>query len=494
MEGKINQKYVWMNMICILVFAVVIIPLWILGYYNYPFADDWSLARITHNVVRENGRMDIFVKSIWESILLWRQKGEPRYASVLFASLQPGIWNEHYYRITTLLMTGGLCIAELLLGAFLLKAHGRENKKLILPILMPSIVIQLLCVPYPVECFYWYAGSVNYTFVFALSIILIVLFLTLLRDDYNKWRFAVIYTLCVILAVIVGGNNYATSLSTACILMSISCVWLFKSRKAFLRTLPITIITVAGLVVCLVAPGNLVRLNEEFGGTTTGTFYAIVMSLYRTGTNIISWTTLKIILMLVLIAPFMWMALKKVSYKFCLPMVFTLWSFGIYATQIVATMYVDGTTGGRRMADILYFAYHIWILINMGYWLGWFQRKYDLKNAKILMKIAIWVREHLWKWFVVSGLLLAMVVVVGELKTLSTYRACVWLVKGYAQDYASAWEERLELLNDDRIKEVYFEPLPGYEELVFYADFQQGECWVNDACEQYYNKNHVGLK
>ena len=81
-----------------------------------------------------------------------------------------------------------------------------------------------------------------------------------------------------------------------------------------------------------------------------------------------------------------------------------------------------------------------------------------------------------------------------ELKSLSTYRACVWLVKGYAFDYAQAWEARLEVLKDDLIQEVYFDPLPGYEELVFYTDLQQGENWVNKACAEYYNKEYVGLK
>ena len=44
------------------------------------------------------------------------------------------------------------------------------------------------------------------------------------------------------------------------------------------------------------------------------------------------------------------------------------------------------------------------------------------------------------------------------------------------------------------MKEVYFDPLPGYEELVFYADFQYGENWVNEACAEYYDKDYVGLK
>ena len=81
-----------------------------------------------------------------------------------------------------------------------------------------------------------------------------------------------------------------------------------------------------------------------------------------------------------------------------------------------------------------------------------------------------------------------------EIKMTSTYRACAWLIKGYAKDYETAWAERLIILKDEEVKEVYFDPLPGYEELVFYADFQPGENWVNNACEVYYEKDYIGLK
>ena len=200
------------------------------------------------------------------------------------------------------------------------------------------------------------------------------------------------------------------------------------------------------------------------------------------------------IVMILLILPSLWKALRGSKYTFRYPVIFSVFTYGIYASQFVPTMYVDGTTGGRRMADVLYYAYHVWVVLNVGYWIGWIQRNEKIVRAGMIDKARNWMEKHLLKWFIAIGLVLMLVIGVTELKQLSTYRACAWLIKGYAEEYAWAWEERLAVLNDESVKEVYFDPLPGYEELVFYADFQPGENWVNNACGAYYEKDYVGLK
>lgn len=490
---KDRKGYWCISVLCLVSFMVIILPLLILGYYDYPSADDWSLASITYHVLQDGGNIIDVLKSISETIMIWREKGEPRYASVFLASLQPGIFGEHFYRITPLLMIGSLSLSEIMFCFYLLKDSGKENKKYILPIIIPSLAVQMLCVPYPVETFYWYTGSVNYTFVFGFFIILITMFLLLAQNRMGKIKTRFVLICSMVIALVVGGNNYATSLSSVCIFITLSVILFFNNKMAFWRTLPITLVTSIGLIVCLVAPGNQVRL-EEFGGTTRGAFYAVSMSLLRTGLNIYSWTTWKIVLMLILSMPFLWKALKEVCYSFRYPVIFTLFTFGIYASQIVATMYVDGTTGGRRMADILYYAYHVWVLLNAGYWMGWLQRKKNLGTLRFIGGAKEWIDRHLVVWFAGVGAILAIVICVTEIKESSTYRACAWLFKGYAKEYAAAWEERLVILNDESIKEVFFDPLPRLEEMVFYADFQPGENWINDACEVYYEKDYVGLK
>lgn len=482
------------NILCVTVTVLVVLPLLILGHFDYPSADDWSLGKLTSQAVKNGEGIIGVLKQAVNTVFVWREKGEPRYANAFFGALQPGIFGEHFYRITPWIMIGSLFVFEILLCVYLLGDRSGGNRKFVLPIIIPSLVIQILCVPYPVETFYWWTGSINYTFIFALSLFLLILFLILRRGKTTKSQTLFLICISVIIAAVIGGDSYAASLSAVCLFAALSFWLLLRDRRAFLRTIPITVTTSAGLALCLIAPGNQIRLNEEFGGTTTGAVYAIWMSLWRTFTNIYSWTEIKILIMMLLIAPFLWKALKTVQYTFRYPILFTLFTFGIYASQIVATMYVDGSTGGRRMADILYYGYHVWVLLNEGYWIGWIQRRKWVEQCSVLMHLRNLLNRRLTLWFCVGGIILAGTVGIRELKTLSTYRACVWLVKGYARDYAQAWEERLEILKDDSVKEVYFDPLPGYEELIFYTDLKYGDNWVNKACAEYYNKEYVGLK
>lgn len=487
-----NKSMNIINMLCIATAFLVTLPLLLLGYFDYPFADDWSLGKFTFQAVKNGDYIVGILRQVVNTVILWREKGEPRFSAVFLAALQPGIWGEHFYRITPWIMIGSLFFAEILFCTYFFQDKERQNRKQILPVVIPSLLIQILCVPYPTETFYWYVGSVNYTFIFSLSLILLYLFLRLIENGMKKRKIIFFVLTGGVLAVIVGGNNYATSLSSACIFVSLSLFLLFKNKRAFFRTAPITFLTVVGLVICIVAPGNQVRLHDEFGGATTGVVYAISMSLWRTFTNIYSWTSLKIIIMMILIAPFMWKATGRLVYRFHYPVLFTVFTFGIYASQITATMYVDGSTGGGRMADILYYAYHVWVLLNEGYWLGWLRRRKLSEKFSGLMKAKTWIDQRLAVWFLTGGIILAGTVGILELKTLSTYRACVWLVKGYARDYAQSWEERLAVLKDDSVKEVYFDPLPGYQELVFYADLEFE--WIEKACAEYYDKDFVRLK
>jgi hypothetical protein len=47
-------------------------------------------------------------------------------------------------------------------------------------------ILQVLYCPYPEESFYWYNGSVNYTFVYSLSLVLLTLYLEIALRETGK--------------------------------------------------------------------------------------------------------------------------------------------------------------------------------------------------------------------------------------------------------------------------------------------------------------------
>lgn len=63
------------------------------------------------------------------------------------------------------------------------------------------------------------------------------------------------------------------------------------------------------------------------------------------------------------------------SYEFHFPGLFTALTFGVYASQATATIYVDGTMGGGRQGAILWYFYVLWMVANVLYWCGWIAKR-----------------------------------------------------------------------------------------------------------------------
>lgn len=481
---KTHEKII--TLLCIVALILVIVPLLILGHYDYPSYDDWTFGLLTRQAVLDGKGLFGVLKAAFETISYYGSGWEPRYAALFLGALQPGIWGEHFYRITPYLIILSLIFSECLFGSLLLCNGHRENYKWLCPILFPSLIIQLLYVPYPTESIYWYVGAINYSFMFCLSLILFYIFFRLSNTQFSKKGLVFFEIIGILAAALIGGNNYSTSLSTVCLFCFCSILFLFRNKKAFWRTLPLTLTVTIGLLLCIISPGNQVRLNTSFNGHTNGIFQSIWMSLTRTCANIYSWTNLKIIIMLLMIFPFLWQALKKLSFQFKMPVLFTLFSFCIYASQITANMYVEGGISACRISDILYYGYHVWLLLNVGYWTGWLQRQSLFKNTKL--------KSHLLTWFCTAGFLLLLSAAVTDIKTTTTFKACSWLLKGTASDYAAVWEDRLTVLHDDSIKNVEFEPIPGATDMIFYADFDPNNPWFSEICAKYYHKDSIGIK
>lgn len=485
------------NLVYILALMAVIFPLLLVGKYNFPSADDWSYGKYAYKALAEGGGLIDVLKCSFEVVAKHYMDWEGRFSNAFLASLQPGIWGEQYYCVVPWMMLGGMIVGELVLAWSLLGAGHKDNKWLVIPIIIPSLLMQILYTPSIVESFYWYTGAVNYTFVFGLSMFLYASFIKIGTGDAKGWKLAVQALMTSLLAVLIGGDNFSTSLSTFLGMAVLSGVFAVFYRRGLRRTWYLTLLTGGSLVTCILAPGNTSRLEGNFGGSTTGNaFEAIWQSLVRTFTNMYSWTNVKVLLVILLIVPFAWMAVKNIKYDFRFPALFTLLTFGIYASQITATLYVDGTTGGGRMAAILYYFYHVWVVGNVCYWIGWIRRVSGTWSPEAMKRLGVVCRvgrKAILPYCAVLGLILCGIIYCCNLKEISSYRAYRDWRQGWAAQYAREWEERLVILKDPAITKVEFAPISVYPESYMYTDLQDedGYVWVNKACASYYGKESI---
>lgn len=492
---KKNLRWILINVMFIIALIIVVFPLLLIGKYNYPSADDWSFGTLGYHALKNGEGFFGVIRAAFATVKSFYISWEGRFSSTFFASLQPGIWGEKYYGVVAWFMIGIVIVSELYLCNSLLKKYAKnEVEWLTIPIIVPPLILQLLYNPAPEESFYWYTGAVNYTFVYGLSLILLALFLKLSTEKYKKesyiWRAAV----TCILAVLVGGNNFSTSLSSFLALFLLSALFLLFDRRAFYRTWFVTTIVGISLLICIVAPGNMVRLNGDFGGVTMGKKKAIAVSLqYALHTVYTESLHIRIALLILLILPFLWKAVKSMNYSFRFPALFTVMTFCLYASQLTPSMYVEkGIHSGRLMA-ILYYSYYVWLVGNVGYWVGWFSRRTN-KMAETLMRIWNRLDKYLLVYCVLMALLLAGTIdQSGGGRSRGAYMS--WQ-EGLPQQYAKEWEDRLAVLHDDRVKEVCFPPISVYPAMIMYTDLEPegGFTWVNSACARYYDKDEIRIE
>lgn len=477
------------NIVCVLALIIILWPLLMIAKYDYPSADDWSFGKYMYQAMQAGKGFAGIFQAIYQTLAqnVW----EARFSILILSALQPAAFGEHFYRITPYLMIGSILLSQLLLLRECIVGQTKENRLLVLPIVIPAAILQILYCPYPEESFYWYNGSVNYTFVYSLSLILMTLYLEIAVREIGKGKRIVFTILACLLAVLVGGNNFATSVSTMCLLMCLQMLFLIYRKDAFRRTWIITLLETLSVLKCITSPLTVTRLNGNFGGSTANSpIMAILLSFERTFLNIISWTNLKVLLLLLFMVPFFWKAVRKMNYNFRFPGLFTVLSFGVYSSQATATIYVDGTMGGGRQGAILWYFYVLWMVANVMYWCGWIAK--SIVKTERAEKADILFQKYLLRYCTVTGAFLAVAVLFGNVDSTVSYRAYRMWRNGWAQAYGAGWEERIKVLKDDSVKNPEFTPL-NHVELIMYTDLQpeNGYVWVNTACAEYYGKESV---
>ena len=265
-----KKKLILINIVCLVALTVILWPLLLLAKYDYPTADDWSFGKYMYRAMQAGEGLSGVFHAISET--LSQNVWEARFSILILSALQPAAFGEHFYRITPYLMIGSVIVSQLLLIRECIGGQEKENRLLVLPIGIPMAIFQILYCTNPEESFYWYNGSVNYTFVYSLSLILLVLYLEIGICKISKAKRAVFTILACLLAVLVGGNNFSTSVSTMCLLLCLQILFLIYRRDAFRRTWIVTLLEIVSVLVCITSPLTSNRLNANFGGGNLAVF------------------------------------------------------------------------------------------------------------------------------------------------------------------------------------------------------------------------------
>lgn len=460
---------------------LILLPLIIVSVYNRPCADDYAYGLLTHQAVKNGENFFQIIKAAWDTDVLFYNSWQGLYSSAFLLALQPGIWGEQYYALTTIILMV-IAYACLLGSLHIINKYFLGHSFLFtLSASMVILTILMLWLPSPNEGLYWYNGAMNYLpWVFAdlLNVCLMIEIWYMGKERKGK----VILLLSTILSFLISGGNHVTSFANILVLLAITAILLMKRRYYSLVSL---VSACVGFTIMYVAPGTAIRQNVFNKQSVVNTILTTLMHVRRVGGS--SWISMGWILSLAIITPVaIEIAVKNkgiFSKRILLGTVIT--SFAIICGMFCVPYKAGGTFGGGRLTNIVWIAFMFfsWVIYSM-IW-GCLVSD-DYVNVEKMFRIT----QTRWKTVFISVCMVALFIVnLGGVDS-SSVIAIRELRNGTVYDYAQEMDERYVLYNDDTLSEVAVAPLKTTSTLLFFSDIGTDPSkYPNNQLSDYYNKD-----
>ena len=485
-----RKDYAKLNILLALGFAASLIPILFLAFYNYPAADDFSAGKTAYWAWESTGSLREVIKAAGENVVYNYKNWSGVFASVFWTSLQPGIFGERFYGMTTVITLILLVAAGFYTGGIMGRKYLHTDRCTMSCIILIYLFSAIHLMPDGNEGLFWHAGVVNYSWAFAFLLLLAGVLLELRKEKPGPGRWLRLLLACL-LAVLVGGGNYITALQGSLWLILITgfaCAadGRRKSRPFFL----VTAVLIFSFAISVLAPGNAVRMGSSTG---MGALEAIGLSLqYGLALPLQEWLRWPVVVLLLLSLPLMWRATEKVKFNFPYPIAVAVLAYCLVSAGFTPSLYAQGAMEAGRLRNTVYFLWLLAVYLVSFYVMGWSRKRFEKKRKKASFK-----QEKLLVWglflLFTAGSVFYLGAVDRELYIGTA--AAKSLLKGQAGTYRQENEERLQLLRDSDEQNVVVRPFSDPPELLLFQELSSDPNeWINTAVAQYYKKESVRVE
>lgn len=469
----------------VLVLILTTLPLLYIARYDHSSADDYTYGNYTHQVWEEtHSPVRLIGAAFQTSHDFWYTYQGP-FASAFFMSLQPSVISERLYGLTAWLMLGMLIASHFLFFKVLLGDYLGAKPVHYITIAAAFLVLCIQTMPDPVEAYYWYVGSVHYTFMYSCMLFLLSCLMLFLKTS-SRIRGALLLFLACLLGLICGGSNFITALQTPVLLCLFGGFCLFyRNRKALWCLLPLGF-TLTGLYFNVTAPGNTVRQGEI---SPLSPVTAIYDSFRYAVTYFKEWTNIYFLLLLLFLTPVIWHFVSRSHRRYPLPGLVIFLSFCGYACMFTPSVYSLGFAGYARVLNIIMCALYLFLFLDLIYFLGWLASKTTVSVSNPAFR-----KPFLQSWY--TGIAVTTLVALFFTKPdqITSFSAVNTLYKGYAQSYHQENLDRISMLSLEGVDEVWVPNFSVEPHLLFFDNLDTDEtCWKNQAVAEWFGKKVVHM-
>lgn len=358
--------------LCALLLLVSILPMYALALYNHAFYDDYGFSLLTHDAWQSTGSLFAVLEAAVRNTVGIRQTWEGTYSTSFISTLQPAIFGEGAYWVTTfVLLTVFLLAVWFFLSQTLRGVYGMDRASVAAAFgILGFVLVQF--VPDAAEAFYWFNGGVAYTLLWSVLLLAVGVWLKLERAA--GWaRVTLLYLLALVLTALVGGGKYSTVLFATLLALCFTA-WAFAHRRpkrwAYLS---LTLVLLGCFAFSMSAPGNAVRAATLTGGMSApkAVMEAVYFGLALLGNSF----SLPLLAAMALLVPLCAPALRQSGFRFGHPVWVTLLSVALFCAQLAPTLYTGNYLGDGRALNTYHYAFVLMLSQLVLYWTGFFLRK-----------------------------------------------------------------------------------------------------------------------
>ena len=495
LKWKINEKIVAIIAVVCFVF-ICLMPLLLIAKYDHPCADDFSYGYYAHVTWKETHSIIETLKAAayttHENWYAW----QGTFTSIFLMSLTPAVFGEQYYAAVPFMMLGMLTLSVFYLSKVLIHdiLKSSISNSIILSVILLFMMIEGIYTP--ASAFFWYNAAVHYTFMQSVMFLMVAFALRSINSD-KKIISIITSILSVFCAFVVSGGNYLNALIGLIILISLLglfiglFIWNKKNKafgKFYLLFFPL-IVYVIGFVINVIAPGNAVR-GANF--VDTPAFTAIVRSFGSGFQYCSQWVSLYTVILLILALPTIWIVVGKTKFLFRYPALVVIFSFCLFSATFTSSHYGMGGPGLPRTFNNCKMLYHMLLVINEVYLVGWIHTKLKAFSKDTVIKT---LANHGVVFYTIVMIMLAVLFITCDNKEAHypSYASAKYIHEGFALHYHVQFLERLSIINGPE-KTIYVKEIEPKLHVLYVDDVttDAGD-WRNQQYARWYGKEAVIL-
>lgn len=522
----------------IVIYVLSLIPVLVIGKYDYPSADDFSMGLGTRLVYEATGSLLAVAGKILSETVRYYRTWIGYFTSCLFTTVSPATFGEAWYALTPAVILLALHVGvAVFFYALMEKALGMNRyARRCMTVLALFLMVQRMPEgSLRVEAFYWYSGAGNYTLTFSAGLLYLAFYVLSVCGVRRKNR-SLFLVLACIMGFLAGGGNYLSALSFA-VVSVLFAVYLvnMKTRQGensrmgmpgksglsdrsgggcrIGRLLPAAFYLCGFAVSCL-SPGNRIRGGEAEG---YGALKSILLSLYYTLSYPLNqWMNWAVLLILALAGVIFWMGFAEIEFsgasakaggaaasetgsgaqavqlRFEAPFPAAVLAYGIVSCVVTPALYAQGNMDAGRIQSTFWLHAVLVLLLLEWYLVGGLYRRFskeqNVSAAPCLRNGAGGFVRAILLFFLVFSLL----AVKGNPDFYTGTSAVSELLDGSAAQYGRENEARLRILKNPGEQDAVLPRYTVQPNLLYFEDVSEdpGD-WINQKMSEYYGKNSI---